>query len=142
MLETKRYLVDRLTQADAPRLGEILGDSRVMEHLETPFSRDRVDWFLQEAALCPIPMVYAVREKQGRLIGHVIFHLYDDSGAYEIGWVLDRAVWGQGCASELTEAMECDPAQGATRHLAEKFGFSFRGTDDGLEVYRRELALK
>ena len=38
--------------------------------------------------------------------------------------------------------MECDPAQGATRHLAEKFGFSFRGTDDGLEVYRRELALK
>ena len=105
MLETKRYLVDRLTQADAPRLGEILGDSRVMEHLETPFSRERVDWFLQEAALCPIPMVYAVREKQGRLIGHVIFHLYDDSGAYEIGWVLDRAVWGQGCASELTEAL-------------------------------------
>ena len=45
MLETKRYLVDRLTQADAPRLGEILGDSRVMEHLETPFSRERVDWF-------------------------------------------------------------------------------------------------
>lgn len=156
MLETRRYIVNRLTRADAPRLEEILGDAQVMEHLETPFTRERVELFLQEAALGAVPLVYAVRERNGGLIGHAIFHLYDDSGAYEIGWVLDRAVWGQGCASELTEAflqyarekeipalvLECEPGQEVTRHLAEKFGFSFQGTDDGLAVYRREMALQ
>lgn len=55
MLETKRYLVDRLTQADAPRLGEILGDSRVMEHLRTPFSGNGWTGFYRKRPFVPFP---------------------------------------------------------------------------------------
>ena len=32
--------------------------------------------------------------------------------------------------------LECSPAQAATKHIAEKFGFSYLGQRDGCEIYQ------
>ena len=67
--------------------------------------------------------------------------------------MLRRDCWGQGFAWEVTKALavqagrmgleslviEFCPEQGASRKLAEKFGFRPAGTRDGLEVYRYSL---
>ena len=90
--------------------------------------------FLRRAGLCFPPLVYAITEKaSGSLIGQLIWHPWDES-SMELGWILRRDRWGRGLAKELTEAMlrqsdrdvvlECVQEQTATKHIAERFGFT------------------
>ena len=124
----------------------LLSDPEVMRYLEPLYSRERTGAFLQ-AALSDHPPVYAV-EVEGRFIGYVIYHAYDQD-SIEIGWVLFPECWGKGYASELTKQMidmarkggkslviECNPGQEATKHIAMKHGFSWSEKRDGLEIYR------
>ncbi len=146
--ETPRLLVRPFTEEDAEALFSILSDPEVMRCIEPPFTIAQTRDFLQRAGLCRPPLVYAViRKSDGTLIGHLIWHPYDE-GADELGWILRRDCWGRGYAGELTEAMlaqaergvvlECSPEQDATRRIAEKFGFLSAGQRDGLNIYRYE----
>lgn len=157
LLETKRLRVRSFRMSDAGALHGVLSDPEVMRRLEPPFTPEQTREFIETAGLCDPPLVYAAEwGATGELIGHVIFHAYDE-GSYELGWVLSAACWGQGLASELTGALlaeahrlgaveavlECDPEQAATRRIAEKFGFSLvRGDGNGLLEFRKNLLNK
>ena len=132
---------------DADALHRLLSDPEVMRYLEPPFDRAQSDDFLRRAGLPELPLVYAA-EENGRFIGYVIYHPYDEE-SIEIGWVLFPAYWGRGYASALTDQLicrakqehksiviECIPEQKATDRIARKKGFHYCGVCDGLAVYR------
>ncbi|MBP5294555.1 MAG: tRNA (adenine(22)-N(1))-methyltransferase TrmK, partial [Lachnospiraceae bacterium] len=142
-----RLRIRKMTEEDLAVLSGLLADPDVMKYLEDPYGREKAEHFLRTAGLCDPPRIFAV-EEDGRFIGYVIFHEYDEN-SMEIGWVLQRERWGKGIASRLTEMLlaaafsmekdaviECDPAQHSTRHLALKYGFLQEEDRDGLEVYR------
>ena len=81
----------------------------------------------------------------------MILHGYDEH-SMEAGWVLLPEFRGRGYASALTDLLiaeaerkekdlviECNPDQTATKHIAAKKGFTYRGCDGGLEIYRLDL---
>lgn len=147
--ETAEPTIRPMTAADGAGLYALLSDPRVMRYLEGPYDRPRAEAFLQKAGLSDPPLIYAA-EARGAFVGYVIYHAYDASSV-EIGWVLRREHWGRGYASALTGqllsragrekksvVLECLPAQGATRRIAEKFGFLPWGQNGALDVYRLE----
>ena len=146
-LETERLILRSFAPEDARALHTVLSDPEVMRHIEPPFDETETLAFLESAAFCVPPRIYALQEKSsGALVGHVIFHPFEEK-AWELGWILGRAFWGRGYASEVTEALlehsrregirrlviEFEPEQAASRRLAEKFGFVRTGVFDGLE---------
>ena len=139
-------VIRKFSELDYESLCCLLSDPEVMLYLEPPYSKEQTGLFLQ-AALSACPPVYAV-EVDGRFIGYVIYHSYDQNSV-EIGWVLFPDYWGKGYASILTKQMiaeagnqgksliiECDPAQKITKHIALKHGFVWAERKDGLDVYR------
>lgn len=150
--DTGRLTVRPFLPSDAPALFESLSDPRVMEYIEPPLTLEATERFLETCGLGPAPLVYAVEEKGGGVVGHLIFHPYEGT-AWELGWVLRRDRWGRGYARELTRAaieyaraqgisaliLECVPEQAATRRIARAFGFSQTEGADGLLAFRLEL---
>lgn len=152
-IETGRLLIRRMELQDEEALYEILSDEEVMHYIEKPFTREQTGEFIREAGMSAPPLVHALqRKKDGRVIGHLIYHSYDE-GYYELGWILHRECWGQGLAQEITEAMmayakksglkglviECSSGQEISRHIALKNGFDLREKQNGCEVYRLEF---
>lgn len=148
---TPRLRVRPFSPEDEGALHRLLSDPAVMRWLEPPFSLAQTQNFLRQAGLCQPPLVYAAELlSTNSIIGYIIYHPYTSALEYELGWVLDKARWGQGIASELTEGMlrqarsqglhgvvlECLPQNTATRRIAARFGFSFAGIEQGLEQYR------
>ena len=138
--------VRKMTDLDLEPLYTLLSDPRVMRFLEPPYTREQVSAFLRRG-LSEKPPVYTV-EVNGSFAGYVIYHPYEEDST-EIGWVLLPEYWGNGYASRLTKQMidkasregktlviECDPLQEVTKHIARKFGFSWAGLSDGLDVFR------
>ena len=126
-------IIRRMKSSDADALYRLLSDPEVMRYLEPLYDRAQT--------------VYAA-EEDGRFIGYVIYHPYDEE-SIEIGWVLFPAYWGRGYASALTDQLicrakqehksiviECIPEQKATDRIAIKKGFRYCGVCDGLAVYR------
>ena len=147
-IETSRLLVRNLRPTDGDALYAVLSDSEVMRYVEPPFSAEQTRTFLQAAGLCEPPLVYAVVWKQtGELIGHLIWHPWDETGM-ELGWILRRDFWGRGIAAELTAALlartdrdvilECSPDQRVTQHIAETFGFSRIGQQKGVTLVTKK----
>ena len=146
-IETESLLVRRLTENDVYDLYAILSDPEVMRHIEPPFTMEQTQAFIRDAGLCDPPLVFAVVWNQtGGLIGHLIWHPWDET-SMELGWILRRDFWGRGIAKELTAAMlartkqdviiECSPAQTATRHIAEVFGFHVAAISEEYVTFRR-----
>ena len=145
--QTERLRVEPFRPEDWEELYPILSDAAVMRHIEPPFTPERTRAFLREAG----ELVYAVRLGEN-LAGRLIFHPL--GAEWELGWILARQFWGRGLASELTAGaveyarehnipglvIEFDPAQAASRRIAQKCGFVFRGLEEGLEVWHLTLA--
>ncbi|MBQ6074708.1 MAG: GNAT family N-acetyltransferase [Lachnospiraceae bacterium] len=149
MGERMDLTIRKFRESDLDPLAGLLSDPAVMKYLEPPFSRQKTAAFLRKAGLADPPRIYAA-EEEGRFIGYVIFHKYDEDGM-EIGWVLSPDCWGRGCASALTAELigraaacgkaaviECDPEQEASRRIAREFGFAYEGRVDGLDVFRKK----
>ncbi len=139
--------IRNMNENDFESLYGLLSDPQVMRYLEAPYTKEKTKQFLKNAGLSDPPLIYAV-DKNGMMIGYVIFHEYDDEGM-EIGWVLHPCYWENGYASYLTERLiektldlgrqpviECVPEQEATKHIALKHGFEYEGKKDGLEIFR------
>ena len=151
-LDTPRLRIRPMSSADAPALYETLSDPAVMAFVESPFTAAQTRAFVREAGLCAPPMVYAVEERGGRVVGHAIFHPFEGE-RWEVGWVLRRDCWGRGYAREITAALierarradipalviECVPENRAARRVAEACGFKYAGITDGLAQYRLTL---
>ena len=138
--------IRKMREQDLEPLYTLLSNPEVMRFLEPPFTREQTVEFLR-AGLSDSPPVRTV-EADGRFIGYVIYHPYEED-TMELGWVLLPEYWGKGYASVLTKQMmaqtaelgkkpviECDPAQETTKHIALKCGFVRTGQCDGLDVYR------
>ena len=148
-LKTKRLLIRELTMDDVDALHGILSNPEVMRFIEPPYTRQQTAAFITENARCEVPLVYGLESLEtGKLIGHVVWHPYD-SDAYELGWILDQAYWGQGYATEVTQRLlgvawselkdvvvQCTPEQTTSANIAKKNGFFFLGVENGLHVYR------
>lgn len=151
-MEIARFCVRPFRAEDAEALHILLSDPQVMRFIEPPYSPEQTRAFLQSAGLCQPPLVWALIDRQtGALAGQLIFHPYD-AARYELGWILSKALWGTGAASELTEAaiayarnvgipaliLECAKEQQVTRHIAEKFGFCLL-EDGALCVFEKRI---
>ena len=152
-METKRLRIRPLTAEDTEELCKVLSDAEVMRYVEAPYSRQQTAEFIQRVNVAVPPLAYAVVWKEtDRVIGHLIFHPYDDR-SWELGWILRRDYWRRGLADELTGSViadaqqrglpalviECHRDQLVTRHIAEKNGFRYVGEEDGLVIYRRTI---
>lgn len=152
-LETKNCTIRNFALSDVKELYETLSDREVMEYIEPPFSLEQTAQFIKHIMLSEKPPVFAVEYKEtGKVIGHVIYHSYDKN-SYELGWILNRKYWGKGIAEELTFSLiefsknngiesliiECSPKQAVTKHIAQKYHFSYEGMQDDCEIYRLNL---
>lgn len=137
MIETKRCLIRKFQRSDLDALYLVLSDPDVMEFIEEPFSYEKTQKFIKENGLGDPARVYALELKEKKeLIGHVIFHQYENE-SYELGWILSKRFWGQGIAEEITKALivhartrsiksliiECATAQRASQNIARNNGF-------------------
>ena len=145
--------IRRMTQDDLMPLCELLSDERVMEHIEPVFDFEKTKSFLEKAGRCEPHLIWTV-ELNGAFIGYVIYHDYDEESR-EIGWLLLPAYWGRGIATRLTRKLtqtafgegknaviECSPEQAATKHIAMKCGFTYKGVRDGIEIFELRAARK
>lgn len=144
--------IRRFKKTDQAHLYQMLSDGEVMRYIEPPFSREQTAAFLRQVGLSRPPLIYAVEDGKGGFVGYVIYHDYG-ADSVEIGWVLKREAWGKGYAQLLTEQLiaralaehktpviECAPEQRVTKHIAEKFGFTYAGRSDGCDVYKLDAA--
>ena len=143
-------VIRKMREDDFDMLYALLSDPAVMAYLEPPYGEEQTRRFLESAGLSEPPLICAA-EDDGKFIGYVILHGYDEH-SMEAGWVLLPEFRGRGYASALTDLLiaeaerkekdlviECNPDQTATKHIAAKKGFTYRGYDGGLEIYRLDL---
>ncbi|SEM34077.1 Protein N-acetyltransferase, RimJ/RimL family [Butyrivibrio sp. ob235] len=143
-----------MTESDLLNLYGTLSDSEVMKYIEAPYTLDKTKAFLEKAALIEKPLIYAAEDDNGNYIGYVIYHEYEQD-TNEIGWILNKSAWGKGFAGKLTEMLiekirldgknaiiECSPKQEATKHIAGKYGFEYKGQKDGLDTFELKLNRK
>jgi RimJ/RimL family protein N-acetyltransferase len=109
-VETSRLILRRPTLVDVPRLFAFLGDVEAMRYTHVDASlrecRRRIaahEWQRRRNGYAPWTVV---RKADARIIGWG--GLYDDpfdpGWGMEVAYFFDPAVWGQGYASELTQA--------------------------------------
>lgn len=149
-LQTLRTFIRPFRPTDTADLYKVLSNAEVMQFVEPAFSFEKTEAFIRDHGLCYPPRIYALEDRaSSTVVGHVIFHPYDEE-SYELGWILHKAYWGKGLASEITEALiqyakqqkiqqlilECDKEQTATKHIADKFGFRLIGMEESREIYR------
>ena len=140
--------IRKFVESDFHDLYDTISAPEVMRYIEPPYSAERAKEFLANAGLCDNPLIYAAENNEGKYVGYVIFHDYDNK-SIEIGWLLKHSEWNKGYAKKLTEIMieqaklkgksfviECSPEQLVTRHIAEFFKFQYQGEIDGCSVYR------
>ena len=138
-----------MRREDLDELYALLSDEAVMRWLEPPFSRAQTEDFLERAGLSEPPLVYAAENAEGEFLGYAIYHDYDEHSR-EIGWVLKPAFWHKGYADEMTglltalarregkdAVIECVSEQTVSAHIARRYGFSYEGSANGLDIYRR-----
>jgi RimJ/RimL family protein N-acetyltransferase len=110
-LETERLILRPLTNADFEAYAAICADAEVTRYMSVngaPLPRWEAwrslamfvgHWQLRGYG------VWGLEEKaNGRLLGRAGLHNPDGWPGIEVGWMLDRSVWGQGFATEAGRA--------------------------------------
>ncbi|WP_158924235.1 GNAT family N-acetyltransferase [Acidisphaera sp. S103] len=109
-IETSRLILRRPTLSDVPRLFAFLGDAQAMRHTHADASlrqcRRRIavhEWQRRRNGYAPWTVL---TKADARMIGWG--GLYDDpfdpGWGIEVGYYFDPAAWGNGYATELTQA--------------------------------------
>jgi [ribosomal protein S5]-alanine N-acetyltransferase len=146
-MQSNRLKIRYFNENDLEYLYRLLSDKEVMRFLEPPYTKEKTARFLSDAGLCDKPLIYAVDDQDGKFIGYVIYHVYEEN-SYEIGWVLYQEEWHKGYTQELTQMLirdakeksrdlviECLPEQEISRHVALSNGFEYYGNVDECDVY-------
>ena len=147
-LKVEDYLIREYTPDDAAALHHILSDGETMRYIEPPFTLEQTKQFLLDNI--GKGRVYALTDKQDRLVGHIIYHLYDDE-KYELGWIISRDCRNKGIATKVTHALcarayeagavgcmiECHKDNVISRHIAEKTGFEPEEEKEDLIIYTK-----
>lgn len=140
MLETARCVLRRFRKEDKEALYAYLSDPQVV-HFEPypPFSWEEAAAEAERRA--QDQRFWAVCLKEGRLIGNLYLAL-GDFETWELGYVFNRATWGQGYATESAGALIqyafehlnahriqafCNPENTASWRLLERLGMRREG---------------
>jgi RimJ/RimL family protein N-acetyltransferase len=146
VLETPRLRLRQFCEGDLDAYARITADAEVMRHVGgNALTRDEAwrslgymlgHWQIRGFGL------YAAEEKQsGALVGRIGLYRPEGWPGLEVGWLVDRARWGEGFASEagaacLAQAFTrldarrvisvIEPPNKASIRVAEKLGERFR----------------
>lgn len=109
-IETERMTIRDFTPDDAKDLHEIFGDDETMKMCEPAYDFEKTKEFLTEFCIRRKGAVAATLKGNGKVIGYILFKDYEED-VYEMGWIFNRAYWGQGyayesCAKALDYAFE------------------------------------
>ena len=105
-LETNRLILRKFRENDINEAAEYLKDIEVMKYIEKPFTNKETKDFIRKYGINNTPLIYALYEKNERkVIGHIIFHSFDSSDTYELGWIIGREYWGKGYCIEISKAV-------------------------------------
>jgi PPOX class probable FMN-dependent enzyme len=148
-LETPRFVVRPLAQADLPGLMAVNGDDEVTRYLPYATWRTPDDagaWFerMQGLQATGMAIQFVVVEKAaGKPVGTCLLFRHDEGSARaELGYVLGRAHWGQGAMHEALSALldaafrtmklrrleaEVNPLNGASCRVLARLGFAKEG---------------
>ena len=158
ILETKRLLLRKWTDADCDALFEILRDTEVVRYLADgkPFSMEKVKEFLawaesyeRENGFCRWKII---EKSSGEIIGSCGFARPHGTEEIELGYLFAKNRWGRGYATEIAAAASdygfkklgfreiiamTDVENTASQRVLEKIGFTSRG----IEVFNGEESL-
>lgn len=148
-IRTARLVVRTVAEPDLEDLLEVNGDDAVTRHLPYASWRSREDalaWLTRMQALCATGTARQLvieRQSDRKVIGTVLVFQFDEQSArVEIGYVLGRAHWRRGYATEALlavcrkafEAMgirrieaEARPDNVASNQLLQSLGFTHEG---------------
>ncbi|MDY7229694.1 GNAT family N-acetyltransferase [Hyalangium rubrum] len=145
-LETERLILRQFQESDLDAYAEICGDPEVMRYVGEFKPMDRANaWRSMATHLGHWQLrgygMWAVEEKAtGRMIGRVGLWKPEGWPDLEVGWMIHRAYWGRGLATEAGRAsidaafrmLEVDhvisvihPDNAASIRVAEQVGESF-----------------
>ena len=158
ILETKRLILRRWTNADCTELFEILRDEDVVRHVDDgkPFSFEKTENFLnsmekheRENGFCRWKVI---EKSSGEIVGTCGFGRLRETNEIELGYLLRRKSWGNGYATEIAETVLAygfdklgfreiialtDLENTASQKVLEKIGFTKRG----IEIYKNQKNL-
>ena len=148
-METDRLLLRTWRPEDAERLDEIYEQPEYLEHMPPASGAAQVPAWQLLWETEGFAKWAACDRKTGRLLGRIGLHRHHDwplvSEPIEVGWVLDRAYWGRGLATEggraavdawrtyLSDEMLYSftvPENRRSRAVMERLGLTFGGTAD------------
>lgn len=105
-VETDRLIMRNFELKDETDALEYLGDEETMYYIEDVFDMDKTRKFIKNYGMDESPYVYALELKEeSKVIGHIIFHEYDDERIYELGFIINRKSQGKGYAKEICEKL-------------------------------------
>jgi len=158
-LETERLLIRPWEESDRAAFRAMATDPEVMRYVHggEPYSEAEMDEFLGRQARQLEEhdlMMGALTEKAtGRVAGVCGVQPLGASGDLEIGWWLDRDVWGRGYATEaggaaMRHVLETlgrprvvaiiDPGNVASQRVVERLGMRLAGRFTGAELKHRK----
>lgn len=160
ILTTPRLILKTWSVEDLRPAFEIFRDAEVMRYIGSgqPFTLEDTLHFLQWAEKYQAENGFCrwkvIENSSGEIIGSCGFARPEDLREVELGYVMRRASWGKGFATEAAEACMhhgfnnlrfreiiamTDPENTASRRVLEKIGFRERGHEiykgDGTLVY-------
>jgi len=156
ILETNRLLLRRQVIADLDALWALYCDPQITRYIpDAPRSyaqaREELEWHMHGHPSNPQLGLWAtIHKDSGRFIGRcgLLPWTFEQRLEVEVAYTLERAYWGQGLASEAARAIlqhgfeklrlprlicMIDPANSASRRVAEKIGMTFERKVDGWE---------
>jgi len=145
-IETPRLILRQFSIEDSSLLYQIMGDSEVMRYWASgpdktvEQTRERIESMLQEWRANEFGDWAVIKKEDNTLIGFCGLHHISNMPEVNLGFVLDKATWGKGYATEAALASlsfgfeKChlsqivgvtDPDNLATRRVLEKCGLRF-----------------
>lgn len=104
-IETERLVIRNFRKEDFKDCFEYLSDLTVMEYIEPIFTVIQAKEFIQKCGI-EEEIIFAVEEKSlGKVIGHIIFHEFNEPLEYELGWIFNQKFHGYGYARETSLAL-------------------------------------
>lgn len=156
-LETPRLVIRPWTQEDRPELARITTDPAVMHYIHSGgLTDDQIDQNLarhaRNLAEHGVCMGALVEKASGRIVGIAGVQPLGTTGDLEIGWILERASWGKGYASEagaaaMKHVLETlarprvvaiiHPENQPSKRVAARLGMQYEGRYTGTDLGHR-----
>ncbi|TWT12098.1 GNAT family N-acetyltransferase [Streptococcus sp. sy004] len=157
LIETQRLILRPFTFADSQAFFAISGQKEPLPFIfPAPLTQKESDYLLVHDFLKHPLGIWAIEDKQNnQLLGSIrLEKINPEEKRAEVGYFIDREVWGQGYATEalktlvflafqeflLTELLIITHAENvASQHVAQKAGFRYLKQFKGSDRYNRQI---